>query len=706
VKSIGASCALLLLATFAIASPDIASEDAHRRQIAAVRVATPPELDGLLDDEAWELAEASGDFIRNHPDRGEASSQRTIVYVAYDDENLYVAADCLDTDLDGVIGTEMRRDYHVWEVNDYLRFVLDTFHDKRTAYYFGTNPIGVYIDARVTDNGAGFHSSWDAVWECAAVKHAGGWSAEFAIPFRQLRYPGDEEQVWGFNIGRRIRRVGEDSAWSSIVSDNVSTLADAGLLVGLRDLPRSRRVELRPSFGAGVDATYGDVIEYDGLAKPSLDVKYGVTSGLTLDATVNTDFAQIEADDENVNLSRFDLFFEEKRPFFLEGVGIFDMPAPLLYTRRIGSAGGRETPILAGMKLTGKAGGQSIGVLSVQTDDVDEIPETNFSALRVKRDLFQSSSAGFLLLGKTPSGGSSNQTAAVDFRYNPTREAKISGAVAQTWTEGPGGDDLGVTVDGIWSGEHTFAGGYFSDTGPEFNAEMGFITRTGIRDGGAFATHSVRLHDPTFRSIALHTGYNLTGDRDGQVLDRSANARLELEFESGDSTNVWTNRDWTFLEEPWEIREGIVIPAGMHTWRTYGFHVGTDERRKVRFMTISETSGFFGGTRRSVNARGHIRPTPSLLITADYDYNSVDLPAGAFHTNAVNGRAIYTFSPDMFVKLFLQWNDDSDRVRANALLRYTYQPGSDLYIVYKELWQAGEVRDRAVIGKLVYFLNL
>ena len=204
-KSIGAPCALLLLAAFAIASPDIAPEDAHRRQIVAARVSTPPEIDGILDDEAWTQAEGSAGFIRNHPDRGEKSSQQTIVYVAYDDENLYIAADCLDTDLDGVIGTEMRRDYHVWEVNDYLRFVLDTFHDKRTAYYFGTNPIGVYIDARVTDNGAGFHRSWDAVWECAAVKHAGGWSAEFAIPFRQLRYPGDEEQVWGFNIGRRIR---------------------------------------------------------------------------------------------------------------------------------------------------------------------------------------------------------------------------------------------------------------------------------------------------------------------------------------------------------------------------------------------------------------------------------------------------------------------------------------------------------------------
>jgi len=701
-----ALCALLSLATTVAVAVDIAEEDSHRRQMTAVRVASPPEIDGVLDDDAWKLAEPSEGFIRNHPDRGEPSSQSTVVYVAYDDENLYVAADCLDDDPDGVIGTELRRDYEVWEVNDYLRLVLDTFHDKRTAYYFGTSPVGVYVDARVGDNGQAFHKSWDAVWRCAAVKHSVGWSAEFAIPFRQLRYPGDEEQVWGFNIGRRIRRFGEDSAWSSIVSDNVSTLSDAGLLLGLRDLPTSRRVELRPSFGAGVDATYADETEYGGLAKPSLDAKVGVTSGLTLDATVNTDFAQIEADDENVNLSRFDLWFEEKRPFFLEGIGIFDTPMPLLYSRRIGSADGRETPILGGVKLTGKAGGQSVGLLSVQTDDVDEVPETNFSALRVKRDVLGSSSAGLILLAKSPRDGLSNHTAGADFRYNPTRELKIGSALAQTFTEGDGGDGTAVNIDALWTGEYSWAGGYYGDVEDDFNAEMGFISRTGVRDQGAFAGHRVRLHDPTFRSVALYTDYGMTGDRGDQVLERDSSARLELELESGDSANVWYGRTWSYLDAPWDIREGITIPAGMHRWHKYGFHFGTDERRMVRLRTINELTGFYGGTRLWISAAGHVRPTARLLFTADYSYNSIDLPAGEFQTNAVNGRAIYNFSADMFAKLFVQWNDDSDRVRANALLRYTYRPGSDFYIVYKELWQGGDVQDRAVIGKLVYFLNL
>jgi hypothetical protein len=701
-----ALCAFLLVAASAAASPNIAPEDAHRRQIEAVRVTTPPTIDGRLDDDAWAASRPSEGFIRNHPDRGEPSSQMTIVYVAYDDEYLYLAADCQDTDPDGVIGTELRRDYEVWEVNDYLRFVLDTFHDKRNAYYFGTNPVGVYIDARVSDNGASFHKSWDAVWDCAATTYDGGWSAEFAIPFRQLRYPGDSEQVWGFNVGRRIRRFGEDAGWSSTVSDNVSTISDAGILVGLKDLPQSRRIELRPSFGTGLDVSYDDGTEYDGLAKPSLDAKYGLTPGITLDATVNTDFAQIEADDENVNISRFDLFFEEKRPFFLEGAGIFDMPMPLFYSRRIGSAGDREAPILGGLKLSGTAGEQSVGLLSVQTDAVGDVPTTNFSAVRLKRNIMKSGSAGLIFLGKTPSGGVSNQTAGVDLRYNASVSTKFSGAVARTWTDGDGGDDVAVDMDGQWSDEFSYAGGSFSDIGEDFNAEMGFIRRTGVRRGSTFGGHTVRLHDPTFRSVAVHGSYNLTGDPDGQILERRANGRLQVTLESGDSANVWHNRNWTYLDKPWEIREGIFIPAGLHDWRGYGFHFGTDERRMVRLQTINEISGFYGGTRISVRATGHVRPTAKLLFTADYNLNSVDLPAGSFTTNALNSRAIYSFSADMFVKLFVQWNDDSDRVRANALLRYTYQPGSDLYLVYKELWQGGEVRDRAVVGKLVYFLNL
>ena len=221
-----------------------------------------------------------------------------------------------------------------------------------------------------------------------------------------------------------------------------------------------------------------------------------------------------------------------------------------------------------------------------------------------------------------------------------------------------------------------------------------------------FAGHRVRLHDPTFRSVALYTDLDMTGDRSGRVLDRDVSARVELQLESGDSANVWFGREWTYLDEPWDIREGIPIPALMHRWPKVGFHFGTDERRMVRLQTINELSGFYGGTRLWISATGHVRPTARLLFTADYNFNSVDLPTGDFHTNAVNGRAIYNFSADMFVKLFVQWNDDSDRVRANALLRYTYRPGSDFYIVYKELWREGDVQDRAVIGKLVYFLNL
>ena len=400
-KRLSQVLAVILTISAALLAP-ASAEDVDRRQIVAARTSVSPKIDGKLDDAVWQNAQSSEGFLQSKPEMGEPMNQLTGIQVLYDDENIYVGIQCYDSEPAKVIGTEMRRDHEgVWTINDFVRFVLDTHHDRRSAYYFGTNPLGAQADARITDNG-NFHLNWDAVWDCAATRHSQGWSAEFSIPFRQLRYPDKEEHVWGFNCARSVQRSDEWGCWTSIPVKRITAISSAGDLVGLKNIPQSRGVEIRPAVVGGLEADYNGETDVDSVEHPSLDVKYGLTSELTLDATVNTDFAQVEADEERVNLSRFDIFFEEKRPFFLEGVGIFDVPMSLFYSRRIGSAEGKEAPILGGLKVTGKVGKQSLGLLSVQTDEVDETPSTNFSAFRLQRDVLKSSTAGLVFLNKAP----------------------------------------------------------------------------------------------------------------------------------------------------------------------------------------------------------------------------------------------------------------------------------------------------------------
>ncbi len=706
--------------TPAMLSAPVSAEDVERRQIVAVRVEEPPKIDGKLDDVVWQKAQPSEGFIQMKPHRGEPMNQQTSIRVLYDDENIYFGFQCDDSEPEKVLGTEMRRDYQVWETNDYIRFVIDTYHDQRNAYYFGTNPRGAKVDARITDNGQ-FHLNWDAVWDGAATRHSEGWSAEFAIPFGQLRFPHKEEHVWGFNAARTIRRADEDGCWTSIETDNINVISNAGELVGLQDLPRGHRLEVRPIGVLGVEANYrDDETEVDSVERPSLDVKVGITSDLTLDLTVNTDFAQVEADDERVNLSRYDLFFPEKRPFFLEGVGIFGNPdrvfsraLPIFYSRRIGSAAGREAQILRGLKLTGKLGNQSIGLLNVQTDEVtDEKGETqtpaiNFSAFRVKRDILRSSSIGMTFLNKWPRvGEGDHQTFGVDARFNPRSELTMHGSVARTWTEGLNGKDMAGQFSGEWRGENWSVGGSYKDIQENFNAEMGFVNRTDIRESVAWWGKSFEIRKGILRNTGGRGHYAVTTDHDGGLESRSIGFDYGLELETGDSAGIGIDPHWEYLEGDWEIRKGIVIPKGLHRWVSYGIGGGTDDSRWLKIGGSYGRGGFYNGNRQSVSLNGHIRPISNLLITGSYNWNSIELDDGSFTTNTVNNRWIYDVSPDFLIKLFLQWNDDNDIVRGNFLLRYTYRPGSDFYIVYNELRQGSDVAQRSIVGKLIYFLNL
>ncbi|MFB3069907.1 MAG: DUF5916 domain-containing protein, partial [Gemmatimonadales bacterium] len=427
------------------------------------------QLDGLLDETAWRSAPSASGFRQQEPIEGAAATERTEVKVVYNETTLYVGIMAYDSDPDAVIARVMQRDRVMrgadfgqfqFTSDDGIAILFDTFHDHRNAMIFATNPNGAEFDAILSDEGREVNVDWRGVWRVAASRTADGWSAEFAIPFRTLRYPASEgEATWGFNVFRSIRRKNEDVLWSSWSRNNEGfhRVSRAGHLAGLAALPRSgANIEIKPYVLGGVAQTRGggggggalDDFNADGEFDLGFDAKYEIRPGLVLDATVNTDFAQVEADDEQVNLTRFSLFFPEKRDFFLENSGIFEFgdrgffePPPylLFFSRRIGIAPEGEVPVLGGLRLTGRVGAQRIGVLNVVTDDAFGRPKTNFAVARVTHDVGTNNYVGAVMTDRRSSDGW-NTTGGVDWSFWANPRLVFMGFVSATATSGDGGE--------------------------------------------------------------------------------------------------------------------------------------------------------------------------------------------------------------------------------------------------------------------------
>ena len=408
---------VLLSASTALAQVVLREEDG-RITVRAVRATGPIRVDGKLDEPIYAATEPIGSFVQQEPDEGKPATEKTESWVLFDDEHIYVSARCWDTHPERRVANEMRRDTSQLRQNDTFAVLFDTFHDRRSGYLFYANPIGGLADSQITDENPP-NADWNTVWSVKTGRFDGGWTIEMAIPFKSLRYQPGREHTWGINLRRVVRWKNE---WSYLAQvpralmtfQGILKVSSAATLVGLEAPPGSRNIELKPYALAGVttDTTVTPRRTNDGDARAGADIKYGVTQNLTADVTINTDFAQVEVDEQQVNLTRFNLFFPEKRDFFLENLGVSafagrasaglaagsgDTPY-LFFSRRIGLDGGRETPLRAGGRLTGRVGGFTAGVLNVQTGDHQptDVESANFTVLRAKRDLLRRSSIGWM----------------------------------------------------------------------------------------------------------------------------------------------------------------------------------------------------------------------------------------------------------------------------------------------------------------------
>jgi hypothetical protein len=710
--------------------PEVITRDAEGRvTIRAVRLTAPLRIDGKLDEPVYTSVRSMSDFIQQDPQNGQPATEKTDVWLFFDRDRVYVSFRCWESQPERLVASEMRRDNNtVFTGNDNIGFVLDTFYDRRNSAFFTINPLGGRSDGEVT-NERQYNPDWNPVWDVKAGRFDRGWTVEVAIPFKSLRYRPGRAQIWGFNV-RRINR------WKNEISNLTRLPASRGIaaimqmslaatVVGLETPAGSKNLEVKPYAISNLasDLTAVPAISNDLNADAGLDVKYGLTQNLTADFTYNTDFAQVEADEQQVNLTRYNLFFPEKREFFLENQGTFsfggagasqsaaagDTPI-LFYSRRIGLEQGRAVPIVAGGRLTGRVGRFNLGLLNIQSDDerVSGARATNFSVVRLRRDILRRSSVGALFTGRSVGqDGGRSDAYGFDGAFAFFDDLTINTYWARTRTETlPGGDTsyraqldyvgdrYGVQVDHLVVGDN-------------FNPEAGFLRRDDMRKSFGQFRFSPRPRGITWvRKFSWTGSLNYIENTAGRLETREHDGEFAIEFQNSDRFNVAYTGTYEFLPRPFRIASGVTLPVGGYEYSTIqtGFNFG--QQRAMSGNLLVEHGTFYSGYRTALGfSRGRVKLTSRLSVEPSYSANWVDLSEGSFMTHLLGSRVTSTFTPLMFVSALLQYNSTSRAVTANVRLRWEYRPGSELFVVFNEQRDTSTLRfpalaNRAVVVKI------
>ncbi len=698
----------------------------------AYRISQTIKIDGNLDEPEWQSAQPIKQLFQIQPNQGELMTQPSEVRILYDEKNLYFGFTCYDSEIEKLVANEMRRDSDGLRSNDYGFLLLDTYNDRRNAVFFRFNPLGGMEDTAVSNSGDSLNGSWDMVWECRSKISVDRWTSEIAIPFSQLRFKRSEVMTWGMNFGREIARNQEIGAWNPVPKTygpmGKYRTAYFGSLVGLEDISPSRHLELLPYVLSGASHAAAEE-KTNEVLEGGLDLKYGVTPNLTADLTVNTDFAQVEADQEQVNLTRFDLFFPDQRPFFLEGASIFDVgiprpsfhrPPPLLlfYSRRIGLASERAIPTLAGGKMTGKVGPYNIGLLNVLTDKFEDDesrtdlvrvnePRTNYSVMRVTRDIFSGSSVGVIAINKQDADAY-NRTAGLDFSYRPKRDINFRGLWARTFEEDVSEQSDAVYFGGDWRTNLFQLDGSYTDIGERFNPEVGFVQRSGVRRFRGDARYTPWPRAYGIRRIAIGPEFDLVLNREGELETQEINFDTGFALETGDWIGFQVRNTTEHLSEEFPIHE-VIIPVGEYEFTSVEASIRTSDSRPIFGELQVQLGEYYHADRRGFRIEATVKPSVRLSIEPLVEFNRITLPNEAFNANIFGGRVGYSFSTTLFTKLFAQWSSDKSAISTNFLINYIYRPGSDFYVVFNQNYDTrsdgADSIDWTLIVKMTYWWN-
>ena len=690
--------------------PAVISRDpAGRATVRAVRLTAPLRVDGALDERIYHDVPAMSDFIQQEPQEGSPATEQTDVWVFFDSSHVYVSFRCWESDPAQMIVNEMRRDNFGVFRNANVAFVLDTFYDRRNGVEFLVNPVGGRMDGQITDERL-YNGDWNPIWDVEVGRFEGGWTVEAAVPFKSLRYRPGPVQVWGFNA-RRVNVWKNEHSFlmrvpSAMGSSGIFQLSRAATLVGLEVPPRSRNLDIKPYAITNLtsDGTVTPQVSNDLGGDVGLDVKYGVTQNLVADLTVNTDFAQVEADEQQVNLTRFSLFFPEKREFFLENQGIFafggarsvgargggtDVPV-LFYSREIGLDRGQAVPMDVGGRLTGRIGRFSVGFMNIRTGDVPDIGSqgTNFTVARVRSDILRRSNVGALFTGRSvsKSGAGSSETYGVDGLFSFYDNLNINTYWSKTRTPGRRGDDVSYLAQLDYNGDRYGVQAERLVVGGDFKPEVGFLRRADFdRRFGLFRFSPRPERIDAVRKFIFEGQVAYVLDRAGVLETRENRGQFGIEFENSDQFDVTVTRSYEFLEQPFRIAPGVTISGGGYTFQDTQVSFTLGPQRMLPGMVSLQHGSFFSGDKTTVGfSRGRLKLTPQVSVEPSVSYNQIDLPEGRFTTNLVTTRATYTVTPLMFVSALLQYNSSTHSLSTNVRLRWEYQPGSEIFIVYNE----------------------
>jgi Domain of unknown function (DUF5916)/Carbohydrate family 9 binding domain-like len=660
-----------------------------------IKINEPIEIDGYLNENIWQNASKINNFTQRELDEGKPSSELTQFSAAFSEKSLFIAVWCFDSSPDQIIANQLKRDFDFGS-DDNMKIIIDTYNDKRNGYLFVINPNGARNDAAISNNGRNKNEDWNGVWDYSVSITEEGWFAEIEIPFSTLKFSESEFPTWGFNVERNIRRKNETVLWQGWSRDNsFVSISNAGSLVGLTGISSTAQLEVKPFLTAGIEDQKSESTKV--ISKIGGEINYLITPNLKFNFTANTDFAQVESDKEEINLTRFSISFDEKRQFFLEGKDYFDFNFEnknnLFYSRRIGIQDNQEIPILGGGKIIGKIDDTEVGILSIQTSSQNEIKSTNYSVVRVKQDIFEQSTIGMILTSKN-SSEHYNYVFGVDGNYTTSsflgdRNLTIGGFIAQSVTKDQLSNGnlshqifLSYPNDFI---EYDFS---YSTVQNNFNPEMGFIDRSNYRHLATELQINPRpecipwINRAEVKPIDIDLYFSDNTNR----LESADFEWRPFGFSTiyGDFFEFNIQRTYDRLDEDFDIYDDIIIPAGNYWFTHYEIQLQTYEGRSISVDNKLNCGDFYNGTRFEYECKLNMNLSSHFNLSAEYQRNAIQVSEEKFSTDEIGTRIEYSFSPKLYSSLFGQWNNEDEELNLNFRINWIPKIGSDFYLVVNE----------------------
>ena len=702
---------MLLLSSLVLSAAVSLSSATSTPEAPAHSISEPIRLDGVLDEPIWSSVPTVGRLFQQEPTPESEPTEETEIKVLFDSDRLYFGIVCRDRDPSAIVATQLAYDSRL-NVDDYLVIILDPFLDYRNGFFFEVNPAGARADGQVSNNAERRTLEWDGIWDAAARITEDGWVAEVAIPFKTLRFtPG--QTTWGLNLERTIRRLNEVDRWASPRREVwLTNLSMAGRLTELEGVQQGRGLDIRPYASAGRR-------DGDGKLDAGIDIFKNVTPSLNAALTVNTDFAETEVDARQVNLTRFPLFFPEKRAFFLEGAGIFEVaglpPSPRsdlvpFFSRRVGLLAGEEVPIITGVKITGRVKGFNLGFLDTFTGEVDnseygQVERQNLLVARVSRNLFRQSWVGGIFTHGNPSGTGSNRLFGMDARlatstFRGDKNLSLDVYFMGTKDETLNATDYATGFKVDYPNELVDVALYAAHIGEDFNPELGFVPRTGVRKIKPVASFRPRAREIGIRRFTFGAYPVLIYDLDNRLLDyRIATVPLGFETESQERFTFNFTPELQTLDEPFEIHDDVVMPSGEYRWTQYRAEIHTANKRRWVGLFSYGWGGFFSGTRRQIRSAFVLKPSSNLRFELSFDRNDISMVAGDFFTQIYALRADFNFTPRISWANLVQYDNDSHILGFQSRFRWILKPGNDLFVVINRGWEDIDNRFRSAFDR-------